>query len=314
LKARIGGTWVDVGGGGAGADEVWVGPNTPTDAANELWVDTDDPNMTDPDTARWNSAWGIVGYATNTTGQTVSPGAEVDVTGLSVTFVPVVGRRYRTTISWLASASAAMVLTGLVSDGANAIVMQRNYTLQAAAFLHPDVSVVESGLVAVPTVRKARALLSNTASTLGVVASPTYPAFISVEDVGPVSPATAPAAPASVWTNLTLINGWTWIGGGWAIPSYRKVGDVVEVQGLVIRGSAMTSGQTLVVANIPVGFRPPKGHIFAMNCGGPSGSGDAQTRVQVDTVGDLAIVCGNAAQQTQHTYTSLSGISWSVST
>lgn len=40
LKARVGGAWVDVGGG---VDEVSVGPTAPTDSAVELWYDTSVP-------------------------------------------------------------------------------------------------------------------------------------------------------------------------------------------------------------------------------------------------------------------------------
>ena len=61
LKARIGGAWVDV--GGAGVSEVAIGPTDPGDSTTELWYDTDEPNLFDPDTARWNSAWGTVAYA-----------------------------------------------------------------------------------------------------------------------------------------------------------------------------------------------------------------------------------------------------------
>lgn len=37
---RIDGAWVEL--GGAGADEVWIGPDEPTDPNVELWVDEDD--------------------------------------------------------------------------------------------------------------------------------------------------------------------------------------------------------------------------------------------------------------------------------
>lgn len=40
LKAKVGGQWVEVGGG----DEVFVGPDDPG-AAYELWYDTDDPGL-----------------------------------------------------------------------------------------------------------------------------------------------------------------------------------------------------------------------------------------------------------------------------
>jgi len=39
LKVKVGGSWIDIGGGSA--DEVWVGPDAPTSPDTELWYDTD---------------------------------------------------------------------------------------------------------------------------------------------------------------------------------------------------------------------------------------------------------------------------------
>ena len=129
LKARIGGTWVPVGGGST-ADEVWIGTNTPTDSTTELWYDTDEPNLYEPDTSRWNSAWGVVGRAVNTAGMTGIGATPTDVTGLTVTFTPVAGRQYRTVISWLAVTNVSGTVVPLITDGANTTFMQRNYTVQ----------------------------------------------------------------------------------------------------------------------------------------------------------------------------------------
>lgn len=45
LKARIGGAWVNVGGG---TDEVSIGTAEPVDPNIELWYDTDDPGVSFP--------------------------------------------------------------------------------------------------------------------------------------------------------------------------------------------------------------------------------------------------------------------------
>lgn len=55
------------------------------------------------------------------------------------------------------------------------------------------------------------------------------------------------------WTNMTLINGYANY-GGYALASYRKIGDMVYVRGLIQRGGA-SAGVTCFV--MPVGFRPP---------------------------------------------------------
>jgi hypothetical protein len=70
---------------------------------------------------------------------------------------------------------------------------------------------------------------------------------LNVTDIAALKTATAVTA----WTNLVLTNGWTNV-GGWGIPQYRKVGDMVQLRGLVSGGAANSSLTTL-----PVGFRPP---------------------------------------------------------
>jgi hypothetical protein len=74
-----------------------------------------------------------------------------------------------------------------------------------------------------------------------------------LEDVGPNTypalpiPATPPA-----WTPLTLSGSWTNYGGGWAPAAYRKMGDKVEIRGLI--ANTVLQSQ---IGFLPVGFRPP---------------------------------------------------------
>lgn len=56
----------------------------------------------------------------------------------------------------------------------------------------------------------------------------------------------------TAWTALTLLNSWVNFGGSQQTAQYRKVGDVVQVRGLVKSGAANT-----VAFNLPAGFRPP---------------------------------------------------------
>lgn len=56
------------------------------------------------------------------------------------------------------------------------------------------------------------------------------------------------------WTVLTLSNAWASFGSGFEVPSYRKIGDEVEVRGLMKHATTTTIG---VFATLPVGFRPP---------------------------------------------------------
>ena len=308
LKARIGGTWVDVGGGGAGADEVWVGPNTPTDAANELWVDTDDPNMTDPDTARWNSAWGIVAVGTFvSTAISLPQGTQVQVTN-NLSFTPLSGRRYRITFGLRAlnGGVAASYFGVSLRNGTTAMSTLLPYQpLGGFDTIHYTWSFVGDGAAKSYNVTIASGSGTSTAYADDSLGSSFY-----VEDVGPVSPATAPAAPASVWTNLTLINSWTNIGGLYAPAAYRLVGDKVELRGLINRSTTPGAPTSLAAAILPAGFRPPSGLVMSGNVGG-NGYGEYQTRIDVMADGTVNVYSATAAQNV-HTYTSLSNISFSV--
>jgi len=54
----------------------------------------------------------------------------------------------------------------------------------------------------------------------------------------------------TAWTALTLTNSWTNV-GGWGTAQYRKVGDMVQLRGVVTGGIANSS-----VATLPTGYRP----------------------------------------------------------
>lgn len=56
----------------------------------------------------------------------------------------------------------------------------------------------------------------------------------------------------TAWTAVTFQNGWSNFGAGLQVAQYRKIGDVVEVRGVIGGGTSATVAFTL-----PVGFRPP---------------------------------------------------------
>jgi hypothetical protein len=257
LKARIGGTWVDVGGGGA--DEVWVGPDTPTDANNELWIDTDEADLTDPNVARWNSAWGIVGAAYATASQN-NITTLVDLTDLRVTFTPVAGRRYRADFGGVIYATGSGIMDVHITDAAGGIIGSANGGL-AGGFVPWPTLITQpfTGIAGAPYTVKARASMSSNA--LNTAPSGTNPMHLIVEDVGPVSLASnPPAQPASVWTALPLLNGWANRGGGQRTARYRLVGDIVYVEGRIQTAAAQAAYTQF--ATLPVGFRPPEDIMF----------------------------------------------------
>jgi len=88
LKARVGGSWVDIAAGAI--DEVWVGPDAPTDPNVQMWYDTDAPAVQDP-----NVAWGVVARALQTATQTLTSTSEVAIPLAALNYTLQNGRRYR---------------------------------------------------------------------------------------------------------------------------------------------------------------------------------------------------------------------------
>ena len=290
LKARIGGVWVDVGGGG-GTDEVWISDTAPAGTTQELWYDTDEPNLFAPDTARWNSAWGVVA-TTNFS----SPGFNVTNTWTTagvppITATTVVGRRYRLIIdmrAWgPASANVDCVLNVSIWNGSTAGSPISSGLMDAYAYsfyqwdgFHYS-SMFFNGDGAVHTFTAAFMCAQ------AVVA--VYPVQLYLEDVGPVSMASnPPAQPASVWTNMALLNGWTNVGGGNTPGQYRLLGDVVQIRGEL----AYAPGFANPFAVLPVGMRPSTVSNFPI---ANNTSATAALRLYVDTGGGMGVsgITGN---------------------
>lgn len=295
-------------------DEVSISATDPG-GTYELWVDTSTANMADPDVARWNSAWGIVGVGTFSVSgapYTLPSGVITRVTNdIPITFMS--GRRYRVAINIRAHVAAAYGgMEVRLHDGPSAQVALGTWAFvpTSAGSAYGNVSVE----VLLPGDGVARLLnfqLYSPSQTVSIYLDSSNSFY--VEDVGPVSLASSPPTqPSSVWTAVTFQNGWHNLGGGWAQAAYRLVGDRVELRGLIANSVAMTSGQMQTVFTVPAGFRPPADNIFSTNCAGPSGYGEAQTRVQAIADGTIQIACGNPTMQWPNTYTSLSGISFSV--
>lgn len=66
-------------------------------------------------------------------------------------------------------------------------------------------------------------------------------------EVNRLTTVTTPTA----WTPATLQNGWVNTGGSWPVAAYRKIGDNVQLRGMVQSGAVGT-----VIFTLPVGFRP----------------------------------------------------------
>lgn len=105
---------------------------------------------------------------------------------------------------------------------------------------------------------------------------------------------------------------WSNYGGGWETGQYRKVGDIVELRGLVQRGSSAPSA---TLCTLPVGFRPAGGQIFT--CMGYALANNWGIRMDVLANGnvnlDISNTYGGASLGTNAlSYLDLSGIRFSV--
>lgn len=125
-----------------------------------------------------------------------------------------------------------------------------------------------------------------------------------------------PGAPASstetiTWTDIPLASGYIANSGFGYKPQYRKIGDRVELRGVVAKsgGAALATALT-TIATMPTGFRPPSG-------GGEASavvyaivpiSGTGQARWQVNGDGTLQLQANGST-----TWAPLDGISYSVS-
>ena len=117
--------------------------------------------------------------------------------------------------------------------------------------------------------------------------------IFNVEDIGPNS---SPALPIpetpQPWTPVSaFLNGWVNYGTGstWPVAAYRKIGDEVQLRGLIRAGPIPASAFTL-----PVGFRPTGG-IGGASSGYhfPIASNDAFGLVRVTADGDVRIGQGS---------------------
>ena len=87
----------------------------------------------------------------------------------------------------------------------------------------------------------------------------------------------------TAWTALPTYGAqWSNYGGGWSTGAYRKVGDEVQIRGLLQRGSAAPSA---TICTMPVGFRPVENYLFP--CMGYVFGANQALRITVTAGGSL---------------------------
>jgi len=119
---------------------------------------------------------------------------------------------------------------------------------------------------------------------------------------GPTGPQGAPGGttlPES-WKGISLAAGWANYGAEYDGAAFRREDGRVHLRGLVTRTDGLPPAKS-AIGTLPVGYRPAKRAIFAVN-GGPQ-----VTRVDVAANGQVIWVSGNASEKD---FTSLDTISF----
>lgn len=101
----------------------------------------------------------------------------------------------------------------------------------------------------------------------------------------------------TAWTAATLQNGWVNLSAGFATAAYRKVGDMVQLRGLVRSG---TVDANTPILTLPAGSRPPLTEQFI------TASFNTFAHIYTHTSGAVACEMGS------NTSVSLSGIQFST--
>jgi len=65
---------------------------------------------------------------------------------------------------------------------------------------------------------------------------------------------------ATTWAVLQFVAGWANYGSGWQIAQARKVGDEVQMRGLVTHPGSVSGSVSMIT--MPIGFRPPANVMF----------------------------------------------------
>ena len=249
LKARISGAWVPVGGGpsGGGTDEVVVSATEPPLAETELWYDTSAPAAPFGLTANPNNALGIVevGQVTLPINQS-SPAIGTEITS-RLNYVLSSNRRYRLVL-YIGAFQTGGYSMDLHSGGAatGGGVWMANPANQwgsgTAEFLITGNNISQGYSIKIGNIQGTPAIYHVVGYDLWYL-----------EDLGPTgSPALPIPTTPPAWIPMTFENGWqNYPVAGFAPGSYRKIGDEVQLRGLVMGGTVNTA-----ICTLPVGFRP----------------------------------------------------------
>lgn len=103
----------------------------------------------------------------------------------------------------------------------------------------------------------------------------------------------------TAWTALPTYGAqWSNYGGDWQVGQYRKVGDEVQVRGLLKRSGG--TGSSATICTLPTGFRPPDNVLFG--CQGYVFGANGLIRVSIYDTGALLLDDTNNQYYTSSPY------------
>lgn len=206
------------------------------------------------------NALGVVYVGTVLTPQpiTVATGGTGTLTA-PLTWTSTLGRRYR--INFVARATSG---TGAVASqnryyiwNGTAQVDNDRWVDTSANYNSANLSWLLNGDGSTPT-------YTIRVDATAAASSVFFPTQFYIEDVGP---ANNPALPLDTrppaWEPFVMAGTWTNYDGGaaWEVASFRKVGDIVKMQGLV-KNTGTSVGAPTIVGTLPIYARPVKNHLF----------------------------------------------------
>lgn len=161
-----------------------------------------------PATAPTDIAFGLLAVAQRNAAQTGIGTSQTDLTGLAVTFTAVSGRRYRATMSLQftrsGSGTPAYAIAQLKDTSGSPIHQDMVVETPSTGY---SLTVERSRILACPTdfaagsrtVKLSAAAAPGAGNTVDMSATANRYAFISIEDIGPVTPAVATTGPVELW-------------------------------------------------------------------------------------------------------------------
>lgn len=227
----------------------------------------------------WNTAWGVV--AVGTFFNAGAPSLPVGVTKLTndINFKSILGRRYRFVLQ-------VRIVGATTGNGVNFLplgpgVGGSSWDVWVSNTSNPWSPLHTEVLFNGNDTLGAFYWNANNAGTGAVAVYLDSMSTVYIEDVGPVAGFT-PVTPATAWTPIPLSGNWVAYdpAGGWQVPAYRKLGDIVYCRGL-----AKNASNDLTVGVLPIGYRPTGNMMTTAWLSWNGSTGRAQIRLEISPAG-----------------------------